>query len=258
MEPTKDDQGTTTPPVNACAACGSTAPPDAMGLCPNPKCRCVRKGTKLAAKHGPINTRRRQALREQFVRDYRPVTAIDTHRCKQLADVTERLDVVKTGTMDHVRLVQTQQVLVTALEASRAEREKNAHTTSEELEAASLDDLARRVADLTQTIAQLREHEATSMVVSPTGSTLAPETDAKPVAIDASPAPSPAAPPIEASIVTCPYCHKSLADCADMRATRPEIFESLHYDALEFVEKRRKQANDEMYESWRRHGRPNY
>lgn len=62
-----------------------------------------------------------------------------------------------------------------------------------------------------------------------------------------------AAPPIE-----CPFCHKPLADCADLRAKDLDLYEVLHYDAPEFVEQRQQRATAEMYESLRRHGPARY
>jgi hypothetical protein len=58
----------------------------------------------------------------------------------------------------------------------------------------------------------------------------------------ASPAPSPPAAPIE----RCAYCLRSLADCADLRATDPDKFEALHVGSPEDIEKRRKEETAVM------------
>jgi hypothetical protein len=152
--------------VDTCKNCGTTAPADGMGLCSNPKCRAVRKGAKLAARHGPINTDRRKELRESFIRDYRPATTIDEIRCKQLASIAERLEVVKTGPMDHMRLVQTSQMLTTALEESRQARvqlptESNLERLSDDHLLARLEGLLNKARELARLKAEGAERTAT-------------------------------------------------------------------------------------------------
>src|SRR5690349_23812020 len=97
-----------------CGRCGTTAPA-VDGRCPNPKCRCLRKGTQLAAKGGPVNTAKRDQLRARFIHDYRPSTTLDEIRCRELADITERLSTLKKGSAEYVRVVQTMASLDEAL-----------------------------------------------------------------------------------------------------------------------------------------------
>ena len=102
-----------------CTRCGTTAPA-VDGRCPNPKCRCSRKGTQLAAKGGPVNVAKRDQLRARFIQDYRPSTTIDEIRCRELADITERLSTLKKGSSEYVRLVQTMASLDEALRSARS------------------------------------------------------------------------------------------------------------------------------------------
>ena len=48
------------------------------------------------------------------------------------------------------------------------------------------------------------------------------------------------------SVPACQYCDQSLVACNEMRDTRPDVFEALHYDSPEMVEKRRKYATAVM------------
>ena len=45
--------------------------------------------------------------------------------------------------------------------------------------------------------------------------------------------------PAPASQPTCTWCHKALDKCAAMKTERPDVFEVLHYDSPEEIEKRR-------------------
>jgi len=101
-------------------SCGSTDPRDAMGRCPNPKCRALRKGSQIASKQAPVNKARRDQLRASFLQDYRPSTTLDRVRCQELADLTERLSTIKKGSSEYARVVATMASLDVALRESRA------------------------------------------------------------------------------------------------------------------------------------------
>jgi len=113
-----------------CRRCGTKAP-SVDGRCPNPNCRSLRKGTQLAAKHGPVNKTRRDQLRARFIQDYRPLSTIDEIRCRELADVSERLEVLKKGSPEYQRLVTTMASLDEALRASLATQKQAATPVSE-------------------------------------------------------------------------------------------------------------------------------
>jgi hypothetical protein len=52
--------------------------------------------------------------------------------------------------------------------------------------------------------------------------------------------PTPATPtPTPMPVECCPYCRKPLAECAEMRTSRPVVYAALHYDSPAFVLQRR-------------------
>jgi hypothetical protein len=109
---------------DTCAKCGTKAP-SVNGRCPNPHCKGLRKGTQIAAKGGPVNRTRRDRFHEQFIRDYRPSSTIDQIRCRQMADIAERLErFQRQGSSEYQRLIQAMGQLDSALRESLSTRQK--------------------------------------------------------------------------------------------------------------------------------------
>ncbi len=84
----------------------------------------------LARKH-PVNRLRVDVLAERLYMEYRPATTVLRSMCAQLAGTLEQLEVLKPGSTDWARLVQTQQLLSDALEQSRSAKTHTSldHTT---------------------------------------------------------------------------------------------------------------------------------
>ena len=185
-----------------CTRCGTTDPA-VDGRCPNPKCRCLRKGTQLAAKGGPVNKTRRDQLRARFLQDYRPSTTIDEIRCRELADIAERLSVLKKGSSEYQRLVQTMASLDEALRSARSAPQQPpnvADLSNEEL-------IARLETLLAAARAAQRKPEPAERVVAEPEAVSENDEDHPRASNVAAPDPSPAPKSDASPTILCPYCN---------------------------------------------------
>jgi len=207
-------------PPTWCRSCQATVTPVGKGTCP----RCARflRLNFVSRKHA-VNKLRRQQILEQLLADYHPTTTLGHSSCDMLAGILEQLESMKPGSPDHQRLVQLSQLLGTSLEESRPAREtKDAETI-----------IIRRI------------------IVRPPDIERDEDVSAKAIEDAAQPTPVHSEP-------VCESCHQSLSRCAEIKATRPDIWPTLHYNDPEEVARRDKEATTEMYESLRRHGPARY
>lgn len=184
---------------DTCTRCGTKAPA-VDGRCPNPKCRCLRKGTQLAAKGGPVNVAKRDQLRARFLHDYRPLTTIDEVRVRELADIVERLSGLKKGSAEYQRLVQTMTALDEALRSSRAMQQRQQPSVTE----LTSDQLIAKLETLLAAVreAHLKPEPAVRQPAA-SESNLEPPRASNAAGPDLSPAPKTAASPT----ALCVYCN---------------------------------------------------
>lgn len=219
-------------PMTFCRKCEVEVKPVGKGKCP--RCGIFLRQNFVARRH-PVNKLRvEQHLAELFA-EFRPATVVGRRTCEQLAGIYEQLEGLKPGSTEWQRLVTTAQTLSVALQES-----SHKPHTSTDYRAMTADQLVERAEKLLATAKALRDHQP------PRPNDAEPSTsplevfwrEAATAPVEAL-APAPAARPSELPPPQCPYCHKSLADCAEMRMARPEVFKALHYDSPEMVEKRR-------------------
>jgi hypothetical protein len=197
-------------------------------------------GNQLARKH-IANVARREQLYAENVAEYKPDTLQLRDACRWLANVRERLDTIREGTAEHDRLLANWTKLTATLEASRQARESHRMTNLEQL---SPDEIVAKAERMLEMARLIRDSGREPLASTATHSVPEPSELGYVEPEGTEPAP----PPLE----TCPFCRRPLAECADLRATRPDVLEALHYDSPEMVEQRRQKATAEMFESLRR------
>jgi hypothetical protein len=114
--------GNSMAPASApCKRCGTTDPPLDNGQCSNPKCRSLRANHTRNRKTPDVDRSRVKELAAKLKADFKPTTQSLITTCEQLATVTERLEKVKPGSVEHQRLFAMWQNLTDRLETSRPE-----------------------------------------------------------------------------------------------------------------------------------------
>jgi hypothetical protein len=103
-------------PLTYCRKCQVEVKPEGKGRCP--RCQTFLRLNFVARRH-PVNVLRRDALLAELVADYQPNTTMLRSTCAHLAGTLEQLEVMKPGSPDWQRLVQTAQTLGAALHDAR-------------------------------------------------------------------------------------------------------------------------------------------
>ena len=107
------------PASRPCKRCGNTQPPLDNGHCPN--CHSLRAGHTRNRKTPDVDRYRVEQLAAKIKSDFKPATQSLITTCEQLATVTERLEKVKPGSVEHQRLFQMWQNLTDRLESTKPE-----------------------------------------------------------------------------------------------------------------------------------------
>jgi hypothetical protein len=207
-------------PPTWCKKCQAEVLPYGKGKCP--RCHTFLKHNFVQRKH-PVNVLRRDALLKKLVADYQPQTTLTHASCEHLAGILEQLETMKPGSPDHQRLVQLSQTLGASLEESRRSREAPPEVMT-----------IRRI------------------IVRPPDIERDEDVSAKAIEDAAQPTPVHSEP-------VCEFCHQTLARCAEIKSTRPDIWPTLHARDPEELKRRDKEATAEMFEALKRqrHGDPN-
>lgn len=259
------------PAAPPCAHCGSTEPPDAIGLCPVKTCRCMRSGNRLSVVHEgrarltAADLATRDALMDRLFAERGGRSALDivsqlriedyATAQIQLGKVTRRLETlgaVSSAGNERKSLVATYTTFSARVE--RLAAELPAPTTSAHASTAGIisnmqdDQLATYLeAQASKFIEHARflrrakefERARADAVVAPTAEPLVVVTTTDPT-----PAPAPA--PV------CEYCHQSLTRCAELKALDDGRWEVLHGLDPDVIKKKDDRATQEMFESMHR------
>jgi hypothetical protein len=229
-----DGDGHGSSAVRFCVSCGRDVIPVGKGACP--QCHKFLPANSFPRKH-PVNVARRTAILQELNRDFPPATNVVQRAARQqLASALERLEVTKPGTPEWQRLSAVVKDLAAQLYEQRPAPEVPDYTSM------SLDELQSQLDHLQGMLASLRAvaDRTTDLEIEP--SPISSPIVTNVAANEPSPAPSPPAAPIE----RCAYCLRSLADCADLRATDRDKFEALHVGSPEDAEKRRREETAVM------------
>lgn len=205
-------------------------PEPPRGVCPH--CKTALPGSTLSRKTLPIDKWKVKQLTERYLSDYKPATQHLKTTCEQLAVVTERLEKVKPGSVEHQRLFAMWQQLVDRLESSRAAQPAQAT----DLDTLSDDQLIERTAKILRSL--LERRDARIEASAPTDDNPGDERY-----IDEPTTTAPSSAPV------CVYCHQSLTRCAEIKETRPDAWQALHWRDPTEIARRGQEATAEMYEA---------
>jgi hypothetical protein len=184
--------------------------------------------------------------------------------CEQYAGIVEQLEVLKPGSPDHQRLVQLSQLLGAALEESQSSRETRPNQDDAGLAAMPMSAL-HASKDLLERYETLTDRERGQLDVLLAAShgrvTLPPD----PVAVPDLPAyrsqasaatvePASTAHTVEdhapaktrPTVETCNYCNRSLDECAEIKATRLDVWQAIHALHPDEIARRDQEATTQM------------
>ena len=215
-------------PATWCKKCQAEVRPQGKGTCP--RCHTFLKLNFVSRRH-PVNKLRRDQLFDEIVAEYRPQTLELRDACSYLASVKERLESTKGGTPEHQRLMSTWSELSAQLRtASAASQPDNDYSET------TPDEFVQRLAEMLTHAVALRdakreaERPRPEVVVAP-GAQPEPSVEAV----------TPAAPD------PCAYCYAaSAAACADLKTTRPEVWELLHANDPAEIGRREAEAREQL------------
>jgi hypothetical protein len=187
-----------------------------------------------------INLKVQARILAGLKRDYRPASETEEAQCRALARVIAKLDVVRADGAAHQRLVAQLKELKATLDESRAARVEKPPV---DLSMVSTEQLIADVGALHDRLIQTLEGE-----IADQARVAAQRREAALAAIHAKPVPEPPVPEPEPVPVLCPYCKKTIEQCAAMREspTRVDNWAALHHGHPAEVERRRKAATAEM------------
>jgi hypothetical protein len=246
------------PTVDAAQRALADALAEAAALAPPPRavCRCgagphATVPNRCAAGHAiagnqfrkdhVVDERKREAILNRLLSDYAPSTTLLRSSCEHLASILEQLAVRKPGTPEHQRLVQLSQVLGNALEASspRAIR----FTSMPDLVALSKDELIARTTALLRSLLQSSQSKTPASSTGEDHSRASNAPGADPRAVPDTRALETVTPQPE----RCVYCSLSPAQCAEIKVTRRETWQVLHYDDPACIAERSADATATMH-----------
>jgi hypothetical protein len=220
-------------PMTWCPNCKADVLPKDKGRCP--RCARMLKGSFLARRH-PVNLLRRDALLAKLVADYQPNTTMQHATCQHLAGTLEQLEVIKPGSQEWQRLTQMAQQLAEALEETRASR-KYTTTSLEDLSPNDVVARAERVLQMARLVRDAtRERDSLTSTTDPASMTSVNATAPSTFIQQATLAPEP----------RCPYGCGTLAECAELKETRPDVWATFHGRDPEVIQKKNDEATAVM------------
>jgi hypothetical protein len=202
------------------------------------------KQSFLARRH-PVNVLRRDALLADLLAQFPPTNILERSTCEHLAGTLEQLEVMKPGSPDWQRLVQTAQTLSGSLEESRSARV--AGTPPDDYENATDDQIIERLEALltyAHETRDLRHHVERAVAAEKAQPVLQAEGVTKPTSANDVPTASSAVVP--APEPTCPYGCGTLTRCAEIKETNYAAWEVLHGNDPKEVKKRDEHATKVM------------
>ncbi len=226
-----------------CKHCQADVPVEGRGMCS--RCGRFLRLNYVNRKH-PVNMLRRDALKAEIVAEFRPSNVLERSTCEHLAATLERLENTRAGTPEYQRLVQLSQQLGESLSATRAEAPRIAtdyHAMTDGQLISCVEDLLKDLytrRNDTRTLA-----EALVMTTDPPVPTRVanddlierPSDDPRSVTTDS---PAPVRKPM------CGYGCGSFERCAEIKATRPDVWQTLHYADPEEIARRDQEATRVM------------
>ena len=215
-------------PPTFCRVCQVEVKPIGKGRCP--RCQTFLRLNFIARKH-PRNVLHRDQLYAENLAEYKPDSLRLRRACRYLANVDERLEHVKDGSPEHVRLLDKWASLTEILDASLSTRTSVADT---DLASATTNELIERSTAIARHLIALSDQEQKS--------------EAHIAAATAEHATNPAGPSVQAPVPTsepapeqdCPYCHRACVGPDHI------AYSALHHDDPIEVKKRDDYATQVM------------
>lgn len=247
------------PTVDAARRALQEAEAEAAALAPAPRavCKCgagphlsvanrcanghAIAGNLFRQKHTADENRRDQLLAE-IIAEYKPSTLELRDACRFLANVKERLEHVKDGVPEHQRLMGMWTVLSTQLRTASS-APPVFPVTDAVTGAASGDELIARTTALLRTLLQWSQSKTPASSTGEDHSRASNAPGADRGAVPDTRALEAVTPQPE----RCVYCSLSPAQCAEIKVTRRETWQVLHYDDPACIAERSADATATMH-----------
>jgi hypothetical protein len=218
---------TDTQGMNICSRCNRPIPLGAK------RCSC---GVWAPTKLRKDDT---SPLVQKLLDDYKPQTTFLVETCEQLARSLVESRTLPAGSPEWQRVWNTAQDLTKILDASRVQI---VAATDADLDTLTDDQLIERTTAILRSLLESRDEQRK-------GEALIAAAAAKHAGLPVQTAAGPAGEAVASTVApapACEYCHQTLTRCAEIKATRIEAWEALHYLDPAEVKKRDEHATAVM------------